>query len=215
MILRSGTLSRAMSCISQTNLSQLRCVHSKGEISNRDHRLQVGRAIRTLRLTLPRFFDDGLSYRVYGGEEEIYAPNVALYLPNFHTLHPPPLKGRAVYLRSASLLRLAFVALHSDAAVTLKSTHYYEGDLRISLMVSSINRLTRELSEWDSSLFRYTFDNAGLIDVHEVLRINPPPTSSAIEGLRAVWMRLQHKPEEAVLFDGSGSNEDFHSKKKS
>lgn len=73
---------------------------------------------------------------------------MSLHLPHA-SINLPPLRGRALYLRSATLLRLAFLALHSDAQVTLNSTRYFQRELRISLIVNSRNRLTGELSEWD------------------------------------------------------------------
>lgn len=122
----------------------------------------------------------------------LYAPDVQLQLRQFAL---PSLHGRGLYLRSSGALRLAFIALHSHPAVTLKSVRYEQRnrDLRIALLVGGVNRLTNELSEWDV-LFRYAFNDAGLIDIHEVMRISPPPTSSAVEGLRAALMKLiQHR----------------------
>ena len=61
-------------------------------------------------------------------------------------------------------------------------------------------------------LFRYTFNDHGLIEVHEVLRINPPPTASAIEGLKVVWARLAgYNPEPANYSNNSNnSNHSSH-----
>ena len=128
----------------------------------------------------------------------LYSPDIQLQLKQFSL---PSLHGRGMYLQSSRVLRLAFVALHSHPSVAVKSVRYEQRtrDLRVSLIVNGVNRLTNELSEWDV-LFRYAFNDSGLIHIHEVMRISPPPTTSAVEGLRAVLARLiQHR--EAVAYE--------------
>ncbi|EOR00047.1 hypothetical protein J056_001276 [Wallemia ichthyophaga EXF-994] len=146
----------------------------------------AGRAINTLNETLPQFFHEGLVDILPNGAP-LYSPHVQLRLRQFSL---PSLRGRGVYMRSAGVLRVVFVALHADTSVVVKGVSLHDHrHVHMGLIVNGTNRLTQQRYEWDV-LFRYAFDEAGLVSTHEVLRIHPPPTTSVVEGLRAVLAGL-------------------------
>lgn len=137
----------------------------------------------------------------------------ALYAPNIRLEYSPPsvlpvlprtfwVEGLPMYIASSVFVRHTLKALHTSLAVELQrvrvnggsslstSQKSREKNLSVAMKVTGIARVTGANSQWDVKC-TYHFNQAtGLIDRHTVDSIEPTPSESFFEALRALGLGL-------------------------